>query len=154
MEKFLKSIKEAEKIIKNVDHILYITFPLVKDKKLLLNVLEDIKSAISHCINSILQHEYLYKRITLYQNPKTNFITFIQKSSKYYHITEEETKRIVELFDLVEKHKESPMEFIKDGKIIIMSENLKTKLITIEKIKEFLLLSKSILIKTKKGILS
>ena len=48
---------------------------------------------------------------------------------------------------------ESPIEFVKNEKIIILSENLKIETINIEKIKEFLLLSKNILAKTKKGIL-
>jgi len=45
------------------------------------------------------------------------------------------------------------MEFVRNEKVIILSENLKPKTITIEKTKEFLLLAKNILNKTKKGIL-
>ncbi|MCK5149592.1 hypothetical protein KAJ87_01555 [Candidatus Pacearchaeota archaeon] len=153
MEKFLESIQEAEKIIKNVDHMIYITFPLIKEKKLLLKILLETKIAIANCINSILQYEYIYKRITLYKSAKTNFMTFIQKCSQKYEITKQEIKLILELFDIIEKHKHSPIEFIKNEKIIILSENLNPKIITIEKIKEFLLLSKSILTKTKKRIL-
>ena len=68
MERFLEYIQEAEKIIQTVDHMAYITFPLIKDKKLLLKILLETKIAVANCINSILQHEYIYKRITLYKN--------------------------------------------------------------------------------------
>jgi len=81
MEKFLEYIQEAEKIIQTVDHMVYITFPLIKDKRLLLKILLETKIAISNCINSILQHEYIYKRIVLYKNAKTNFRTFNEKCS-------------------------------------------------------------------------
>jgi len=113
----------------------------------------ETKIAVANCINSILQHEYIFKRITLYKNTKTNFRTFNEKCSQKYKITKEEIESILELFDLVEKHKQSSMEFVRNEKIVILSENLKPKTITIEKTKEFLLLAKNILNKTKKGIL-
>ena len=153
MERFLEYIQETEKIIQIVDHMIYITFPLIKDKKLLLKILSEIKIAVVNCINSILQHEYIYKRITLYKNANTNFKTFKEQCSLKYKITKEEIKSISELFDIVEKHKQSPMEFVRNEKVIILSENLEPKTITIEKTKEFLLLAKNILNKTKKRIL-
>jgi len=149
MEKFLENIEEAEKTIRFVDHMIYVTFPLIKDKRLLLKVLQETKTAITNCISSILQYEYLYKRITLYKNSKANFKTFIEKCASRYGISKEEIKLILELFDFVEKHKESPFEFVKKEKVVILSENLKPKILTIEKTKEFLMLAKNILRKTR-----
>jgi len=152
MDKFLENLQEAGKIISTVDHMLYVTFPLIKDKKLLLKILLDTKIAISKCISSILQYEYLYKRIRLYNNPKTNFKTFEEKCAKRYNITEQEIRLIVELFDVVEEHKKSSMEFMKNKKIVILSQSLQQKIVTIEKAKEFLTLAKNILKKIKKTI--
>lgn len=153
MEKFLEYIQEAEKIIYTIDHMTYITFPLIKDKRLLLKILMETKTAITNCINAILQYEYIYKRITLYKNSKTNFETFTEKCAPRYNITKEEIKSISELFDFIQEYKESPMEFIKDEKIVILSENLKTKTIALEKVKSFLYLAKNILKKTKESFL-
>ncbi len=153
MEKFLGYLKEAEKIIQKVDHIVYITYPLIKDKRLLLKILLETKIAITNCINSILYHEYLYKKITLYKNAKTNFKTFNEKCSPKYRITKEEIELILELFDIVKKHNQSSMEFMRNEKIVILSANLEPKTITIEQTKGFLLLAKNILTKTKRGIL-
>jgi len=152
MEKFLENLQEAETKIQIADHMLYVTFPLLKDKKLLLKILQDTKIAISKCINSILQYEYLYKKIKLYNDPKTNFRTFQEKSSKRYNISEQEIKLILELFDIVEEHKKSSMEFMKNEKIIILSPSLQQKTITIEQVKEFLTLSKNILKKIQQTI--
>ncbi len=152
MDKFFENLQEASKIIFTADHMLYVTFPLIKDKQLLLKILLDTKIAISKCINSILQYEYLYKRIKLYNNPKTNFKTFEEKCAKKYNITEQEIKLILELFNIMEEHKKSSMEFMKNGKIIILSQSLQQKTITIEKIKEFLTLAKKILKKIKETI--
>src|SRR3990172_12800110 len=121
MEKFLETLASAEKNLRTVDHMVYITFPLIKDKRLLLKVIQELKAIISSCITSILQYEYLYKRIGLYKDSGENFRTFTEKSAPRYGITGEEIKIIRELFDFVDRHKESPLEFIKDDKIVILS---------------------------------
>jgi hypothetical protein len=151
MEKFLENLAAAEKIIYSADHLVYITFPLIKDKRLLIKIIQEIKDSITACITSILQHEYIYKRISLYKDPKENFRTFIEKCAPSYNVTNEEIKLILELFDFVEKHKESPFEFIKDDKVVILSNSLKPKMLTTEKAKEFLMLAKNLLKKTKEN---
>ena len=153
MQKFLENLQEAERKIQTADHLVYVTYPLIKDKRILLKILTETKNAVASCINSILQYEYLYKRINLYQDPKVNFETFINKSSKRFTISSIEIKSILELFEITELHKQSPMEFIKDNKVIILTNNSKIHQISIEKIKEFLSLSKNILQKAKNKIL-
>ena len=152
MEKFLENVYSAEKNLKTVDHMVYVTFPLIKDKRLLLKIIQEIKNVIINCINSILQYEYLYKRINLFRDSRENFKTFSEKCAPRYGMTREEIKLIRELFDFVERHKESPFEFIKDEKVIILSENMRTTTLSLEKTKEFLVMAKDILRKTKGGM--
>ena len=154
MEKFLEYLAQAEKIIRTADHLIYITYPLLKDKRLLLVILSEMKKALVNCINSILQYDYLYKRISLSPDTKTNFETFLNKSSKRFQITNQELEQIKKLFEFEESHKNSSMEIMKENKIVILSPDLRQKTITIEQIKEFLVLSKSILEKTKNKILN
>ena len=118
-----------------------------------MKILLETKIAVANCVNSILQYEYIYKRIALFKNADTNFRIFKEQCASKYNITKEEVELILELFDISKKHKQSPMEFIRNEKIIILSENLKPETIAIEKIKEFLLLAKNILNKTKRVIL-
>lgn len=151
MEKFLENLAAAEKTIKSADHMAYVTFPLVKDKRLLLKVLQEIKNAVTLCINSVLQYEYMYKRISLYKDPGSNFRTFVEKCAPKYNINQNELDLIMELFDFIKKHNESPFEFAKDNKVIILSNGLKPKTLTLEKIKEFLILSKTILKKVQEN---
>ncbi len=151
MEKFLENLAIAEKNIYSADHMIYITFPLIKDKRLLIKIIHELKDAITACITSILQREYVYKRISLYKNPRENFRTFTEKCAPRYKVTNDEIKLILELFDFVEKHKESPFEFIKDDRVVILSNSLKPKMLTTEKTKEFLILAKNLLKKTKEN---
>ncbi|MFA4953630.1 MAG: hypothetical protein WC584_05380 [Candidatus Pacearchaeota archaeon] len=153
MEKFLESLKEAEKKIRMADHMIYVTFPLIKDKRILLLLISELKKAIANCINAILQYDYLYKRISLYEDVKINFETFKSKSSKRFNITNQEIALIIKLFELEQNHKKSSMEFAKDNKIVILSEDMRQRIITLEEIKQFLQLSKDVLKKTKNIIL-
>ena len=154
MEKFLENILEAEKTIRKLDHILYVTYPIIKEKRLLLRILVETKSAITKCINSILHYEYLYKKIKLSRDSNENLRTFKVKCAPKYDISFSEVKLIMELFNIMEKHRQSSFEFRKEDKIVILSENSNPKIIIFEDTKEFLALAKNILEKTKKNILS
>ena len=129
MEKFLEYLQEAEKIIKTADHLTYITFPLVKEKKLLLKIVSEIKRAVAYCINSILQYEYMFERIRLTNNPKTNMKIFEEKCAPRYDINKKQISLISELFDIVEHHEKSPMEFVREEKVVILTENSRMKII-------------------------
>ena len=63
MEQFQIERELAKQKIKVADHIISVTYPLVKDPKLLLGVLENIHSALMHCISAILEYDRLFKRI-------------------------------------------------------------------------------------------
>lgn len=152
MEKFLENLYEAEKSIHKIDHILYVTYPLVKDKRLILKTLVETKFAMARIINSILQYDYLFKRIKLHSSPKQNFKIFVNKCAPRYNITPLEIKLIMELFEIVEKHKNSPFEFRKDEKIVILSKDSTPKVIVLDNTKQFLSVAKKILEKTKNMI--
>ncbi len=144
MEKYEESLSKAIKDIETADHMIYVTYPLIKEKRLLLRILTEIYDGLLAVINSILQYEYYYKRISLYDNARDNFNTF-REISPAYSIKEDQISRIIEIFRLMERHKKSPFEFVKDDKIIIMSEGMKTDTITLDRIKFFLLEAKDIL---------
>jgi hypothetical protein len=154
VEKFIEYLEEAERIVKASDHMVYVTFPIIKDRKLLLNILLEIRKAIVNCINSILQYEYINKRITLTKDSNANFKLFSENCAKNFEITESDIKIMLELFDLLEKHKQSPFEFTRGDNVVILAENLRYEKISIEKTKQFLMLAKGILIKIKNKIVA
>src|SRR3990167_581639 len=101
MEKFLENLYTAEKNLRTADHMVYVTFPLIKDKRLLLKIVQELKGIIINCITSILQYEYLYKRVSLYKDSGANLRTFTEKCAKWYNIDKDEVRNIMELFDFV-----------------------------------------------------
>jgi len=146
-DKFIQSLQKANKILQTADHMTYVTYPLIKDKRLLFKILEQLNESTINIINAILEYEYLYKRIQLSGDKKINLEIFKQRCAERYGISPEQAEKIEQLLKLYQKHKESPFEFAKKEKIIIMSDNLHTETITIEKLKDHLINTKEILSK-------
>jgi len=143
-ERYYQSLEQAQKAFQIADHMTYITFPLVKEKRLLLKVLSELSSSILNTINAVLQYEYAWKRIQLYSDARANFETF-RKVILGYNISPEQLAKLTEILNLAEKHKKSPFEFVKNDKIVIMSDSMQTETLSLEKIKEFILVTKDFL---------
>jgi hypothetical protein len=151
-EKYQENLGEAIKNLQIADHMTYITLPLVNDNRLLLKIFDNIYKSIIGCINAILNYEYLYKRIKIYKNTEDNLQTFTHKCAKNYNLTNEQIRKIQQIIILNKQHKQSAMEFVKQNKIVILSDSLGTQTIDVQKIKEFLLLAKELLMHTKNKI--
>ena len=63
MEKFQELRDSAGKKLQIADYMLTMTYPLVKDQKLLLSAVENLFLAYSYSISSLLHYERLFKRI-------------------------------------------------------------------------------------------
>jgi hypothetical protein len=141
MDKKQQYLDLSLKHLQMADHIAYVTFPLVKEKKLLLKIFEEIHKSLINMIFAMLVFEK--KKIQLNKDNKKNIKNFI-KSSKNYKINNEEIKKIIEIIELSNKHHNSAMEFSRKEKVVIMMDNLNISSIDIQKIKEYLSLSKSL----------
>jgi len=149
MEKYLESLQKALSHLRIADHILYVTYPIIKDKKLLLKSLDSIYESLVSLINAVLQYDYLWKRVQLYRDPRENFETFKKKCAKRYNISESEIDQLLSFLELIESHKKSPMEFMRSERVIILSDNLKTTALDIEKVKLYLNFARGLLSKVQ-----
>ncbi len=149
MEKYVENLNKAAAMLQTADHLLYMTYPLIKEKRLLLKILNETYLAALSTVNSILQYEYVYKRINLYKSSQENMSVFKNKCAPRFGITKEQVKGLQTIFELAEKHKTSPFEFVRNNKIVIMSSALHTDTITVEKMKDFIILSKEVLKKAE-----
>jgi hypothetical protein len=149
MEKFIEYLDSSARNLRTADHMAYVTYPLLKEKRILFEILNNIYTSVLNIVNAILQYEYFYKRISLYKESRDNLAVFKERCASRYQISQDEISKINELFSLIEKHKNSPFEFVRKDKIVIMGENLHTDFINLEKIKAYLLLSKDVLRKAE-----
>lgn len=159
-----KLLDKAGKALRTADHMIYITYPLIKENKLLKSILEQIYGIADNIVNAILQHEWIFKRISQPNQPSQldsnipslvsnsrNFELF-QKCTERYSITAQETEQLKELLDLMVKHRTSSIEFTRKEKLVFMSNHARTESIGLDKIKSHLNLLKAILRKAKAKI--
>lgn len=150
--KHLENLQKAVHNIRIADHMLYVTYPVIKDKRLLLKTLDEVYDSVILTINSVLQFDSLNNRITLSPIPHENFDTFVTKCVNRYNITQEELGDIKELLYLTESHRKSSVEFMRKEKVIVMSDTLKTTILDTERLKKYLNLAKSLVNKAKFGM--
>mgnify|MGYP001567461901 FL=1 len=151
-EKYAESLQKALKSLQIADHMAYVTFPVMNDRRLLLKVLENVSESFINAVNAILQYEYANKRIKLYNDPILNLKIFTEKCAPRYNIRPEEAARIIEVLEIWSKHKKSAIEFARKDNLVIMADNFKTDILSIEKIRGYLTLAKSILQKASNCI--
>jgi len=137
-QKYLTSFKSAERALKVADHLAYVTYPLIKENKICLQIISELNIFSIYIINSILQYEYYFKNIQLYSNPKDNLETFRSQCVPKYGFSDNEIKVLFEVMRLAEAHKKSPMEFVKDMNVVIMTDSMRTEIMNIDKVKGFI----------------
>ncbi len=154
MEEYKLSLEKSVKHMKIADHMIYTTYPLLKDKRLLLKILEELYNSALNLINAVLQYDYLYKRINLYQDSRANFQTFRDKCASRFGISREQVNSVLEIFSLIEKHRQSPIEFMKRDQLVIMSDGIKIDTLSIEKMKIHILNVKDMIRKVSVKLLA
>ena len=145
-------LEDASRKLAVASHMLYVTFPLVKDSRLLIKILNELHLSAASTINAVLEHEYSCKRIPLYEDKGLNFNTFRNKSAPRFKISPEQIIAINEIFYLIERHEKSPMEFIRNDKFVIMSDDMNASILSIEKLKGYVNLISDMLKKTRERI--
>tara|TARA_Y100000294_G_C8540219_1_gene330850 strand:- start:1094 stop:1564 length:471 start_codon:yes stop_codon:yes gene_type:complete len=139
MEDYNKSKEEARKYLKLADHILYNTYPLLSDPKLLLKVMDNIFLSITNTISALLFYEKLNKRITEFDNTfETKIDLFRKKCLVHHNFDPNYIKLILDVKEIIVQHRKSPVEFVKKNKFVICSNDYKMKTITDNDVKNYL----------------
>ena len=138
MEKFQELRDAANKKLKLADHILTMTYPLVKDPRLLLSSLENLFLAFTYGMSSLLYYERLFKHIPQFpDNFAGKFEMFRDKCSKKYNLDVEYPKIIQEIKEIIVYHKKSPMEFSRNDSLIICNGNYRMKTVSANMIHDY-----------------
>lgn len=151
-EESKRYLKEAARHLQIADHMTYVTFPIVNEKKLIIKIFEEIFKSIQNSINSAIYYEFENKNLILNTNQEKNINNFMENIAKTYDFTEKEINKIKNILEIEKKHRKSSMEFIKKEKVVIMSDSLKIQALTIEDIKDYIQASKNIFLKISNRI--
>ncbi len=113
MDIYSKYLEEASRTFKIADHMLFVTYPLVKDTKLLLAILENLFITLDNSIAALVHNERFYKEIPPFQdNFSSRLNAFSMRCIPKYNISNDKLQLIRNIQTLIEEHKKSPVEFI------------------------------------------
>lgn len=121
------------------DHMTYVTYPLLNDKKLLLKIFIEINKCVINCI------KYSASKNNIYEHNPT-FKKFLEENTT---LTNEQIKKIKEIIIIGRKHKESAIEFVRRDKVVIMSDRLEIEALDLPRIKNYLNITKELMRITK-----
>lgn len=153
MEEFTGLIKKANTSFRIADHLTYITFPLIKDVKITITILTNLNHSLNSAMESLLFLERTLKRIQPYEdNFKSKFEIFKKKVAPKYQLNPY-LPLILEIEEIIQHHKKSPLAFAKKDKFIITNHSFQTQIITIEKIKKYISESKPFIHRINKIVL-
>ncbi|GIU68323.1 MAG: hypothetical protein KatS3mg001_173 [Candidatus Pacearchaeota archaeon] len=149
MNNFNDFLLEAERSLIAADHMVYVSFPLIKDKRLLIKAIQEIKKSMFFLIRAILERENQNKKILTNGDLKLSFKNLKDSIAKKYNLSNNDLVLISEIFEISEFYKESSFEFIRGNKVVFLTEDLKPVSISIEKIKELIVFSKGLIKRVK-----
>ena len=137
-------LNKANKLIKTADHLTYVTYPLIKDNKLIIAITENLADAMTNAMDALLYYDKYYKRITtLPSDFRSRLETFKSNCAPRYNINTGYLTLIKDLKDLQNAHKQATMEFIRKDKYVITEKNFNIKTLTYQKVKDYVNLSKT-----------
>ena len=144
MEKFQESLLKAKKSIHLADHMIFVTYKLINDPRLLLSAIKNIFNSLQHTVDSLLHHERVFKRIPAYpENFGSKFTILKDNCTNRLNLNQSYLYLIKDIHTLLIDHKNSPVEISRKDRFIICSSDYRTKSISHKEIKEYLARSKS-----------
>ena len=139
-------LDEAKKKIRVADHMLTMTYPLVKDPKLLIAVLENTHASMDASIQAALQHERNKKNIHAYPNSEQGrFNTYQQQIARNYQTPKELLRTIQDVKETIQEHKQSPIEFRRKESFVICDESYKIRTLNEETLKKHIKAAKTLI---------
>lgn len=127
MEEFQRLVAEANRYFKTADHLVYVTYPLVNDHKLLITALENLYLAMKNSMDAIIYYDKMFKRVGPVPDAfESKYEVFKMKCAPRYKIPSNFVDVLRELKRFVDDHKGSATEFVRSNKVVICSDGYET----------------------------
>jgi len=139
MEKFQEALEKSRQNLKVAEHMVFVTYPFVKDNKILLAVVENIFLSMTNTMGALLHYERLFRQIPpFHDNYESKLRMFKEKLVRKFRIDQKNLLAMEELKNIILDHKKSPVEFSRANKLVICSDDYSMKTISIESVKVYL----------------
>ena len=150
MEEFKNLFNKSKQNLKSADHILSMTYPLIKDPKLLVEVIENLNLAIDNSMSSLLSYQRLFKRIPIYADSFDEKFEIFKRFHTKFGYENVVCENILLIKHIHSLHKNTPAEFSRKDKFVICSQDYKVNELTEKDLKERVEFVKNFVSETEK----
>ena len=138
MKDYQALMKEARISFRNADHMIYVTYPLIKDPKLITTIIDNLYYSILKSIEALLRYDYYNKNIDgVPEEWREKIRMFKEHAMKKYGFSDAIIEIFNELHKFMEFRKKSATEFIRKDNLVICDMLYSTKMINFKQIKEY-----------------
>ena len=153
MEKLRQLLNNANLYLKKADHLTYITYPQVKDVKLLYLIISNLFKTVECSMNAVLYYDRLYKRLPAIPGAfNYELELFKAKCVNRYNIDRRFALLISDLKEITELNQNGPMAFSRGDKFVLCNKSYATKVLDLQKVKNYLAETKEFVAKVNKVV--
>ncbi|MBD3263097.1 hypothetical protein GF374_01820 [Candidatus Woesearchaeota archaeon] len=128
----------AKKEIEVADHLLYMTYPMIKETKFLLAIAGHIITASRAALQSLLEYERYYKQIEAYpKNFAMEISIYRQKLEEKYKFDPKYYRLLGKLLEVYKYDKNGTMRFRRGNKYILTSHDYDTATLDLNSVKRY-----------------
>ena len=114
----------AEKKLDIARHIIDLVFPSLKNPRLLLSAMENMFLSMNYAMNAVLEQELRNGMIRDYhQNFMDRYTAFRMDCMRRLKFDKSATEKLLAFRTILLDHKESAVEFSRNGKLVICDES-------------------------------
>lgn len=104
-------------------HLLKVTFPIVKDPKLFLGILDNISNSLESGMNAVLNFERQLQLVPAFSDDFQSRFSAFCRSAKRHNLPTQHLDMILKIRKILDSHKKSPVEFHRGEKMVICNDN-------------------------------
>ena len=147
MQQFKNALVQANNLFRTADHLAYVSYPLLKDNKLLVVITKNLYMAGVNGMDTILYYEKVYKRINILPTDfNSRMLIFEKQLVPRMKINSSICKIIKDLRFIINQHRESPVEFSRKDKFVICNDDYSmVKTIDLEILKSYIVIMREFL---------
>lgn len=139
---YISNLDNGNKLFRAADHLAYITYPFLKDNKLLMSITENLYNSLISIITALLQFEAYNRRIDYMPDNLSDKLSILKEHCAIrYNLNEAHIKIIQDLHNLMKERKTSIMEFYRNDKFIVYNDS-GVRSISINTLRSYLFTSK------------
>lgn len=146
MTDYLEKRKQAKWKIEAAYHMLTVTYPLIKDPKLLLAVMDSLATGFELGFSSLVYFERFKRTIPAFSdNTSGALMAYKMYVQKKLQLSPKYIKVYTRILEIKKEHKNSPVEFSRDNSFIICDDKYGITKVTPDSLREWIEIGRSLI---------